>query len=67
MATRAWLKFQPTKCMSCHYICRVFMAAAWGQNLDLITARAVVVVRLCSLARGYSGVRMPCCSVWSGC
>jgi histidine ammonia-lyase len=33
-----------------------FHGCGMGQNLDLITARAVVVVRLCSLARGYSGV-----------
>ncbi|WP_110974465.1 HAL/PAL/TAL family ammonia-lyase [Acinetobacter sp. WCHAc060042] len=33
-----------------------FHGCGMGQNLDLMTARAVVVVRLCSLARGYSGV-----------
>jgi len=33
-----------------------FHGCGLGQNLDLITARAVVVTRLCSLARGYSGV-----------
>ncbi|WP_374664739.1 histidine ammonia-lyase [Acinetobacter sp.] len=33
-----------------------FHGCGMGQNLDLITARAVVAVRLCSLARGYSGV-----------
>ena len=35
-----------------------FHGCGLGQNLDLITARAVVVVRLCSLARGYSGVSL---------
>lgn len=35
-----------------------FHGCGMGQNLDLITARAVVVVRLCSLARGYSGVSL---------
>ena len=33
-----------------------FHGCGMGQNLDLTTARAVVAVRLCSLARGYSGV-----------
>ncbi|OTG93997.1 histidine ammonia-lyase [Acinetobacter sp. ANC 4654] len=33
-----------------------FHGCGLGQNLDLITARAVLVTRLCSLARGYSGV-----------
>ncbi|WP_163122539.1 HAL/PAL/TAL family ammonia-lyase [Acinetobacter portensis] len=33
-----------------------FHGCGLGQNLDLVTARAVVVTRLCSLARGYSGV-----------
>ncbi len=33
-----------------------FHGCGLGQNLDLISARAVVVTRLCSLARGYSGV-----------
>ena len=33
-----------------------FHGCGMGQNLDLITARAVVVTRLCSLARGYSCV-----------
>ncbi|MFV5490577.1 aromatic amino acid ammonia-lyase [Acinetobacter sp. ASP199] len=33
-----------------------FHGCGLGQNLDLITARAVVLTRLCSLARGYSGV-----------
>ena len=33
-----------------------FHGCGLGQNLDLITARAVMVTRLCSLARGYSGV-----------
>ncbi|TCB56351.1 HAL/PAL/TAL family ammonia-lyase [Acinetobacter terrestris] len=33
-----------------------FHGCGLGRNLDLITARAVVVTRLCSLARGYSGV-----------
>lgn len=33
-----------------------FHGCGLGQNLDLMTARAVVVTRLCSLARGYSGV-----------
>ncbi len=32
------------------------MVVVSGENLDVITARAVVVTRLCSLARGYSGV-----------
>lgn len=35
-----------------------FHGCGLGQNLDIITARAVVVVRLCSLARGYSGVSL---------
>ena len=35
-----------------------FHGCGLGQNLDLITARAVLVTRLCSLARGYSGVSM---------
>ncbi|WP_192968551.1 histidine ammonia-lyase [Acinetobacter baumannii] len=33
-----------------------FHGCGLGDNLDVITARAVVVTRLCSLARGYSGV-----------
>ncbi|OTG85227.1 HAL/PAL/TAL family ammonia-lyase [Acinetobacter sp. ANC 4648] len=33
-----------------------FHGCGLGQNFDLITARAVVITRLCSLARGYSGV-----------
>ncbi|MCR6566615.1 HAL/PAL/TAL family ammonia-lyase [Acinetobacter baumannii] len=33
-----------------------FHGCGLGENLDGITARAVVVTRLCSLARGYSGV-----------
>ncbi|XZT23873.1 HAL/PAL/TAL family ammonia-lyase [Acinetobacter baumannii] len=33
-----------------------FHGCGLGENLDIITARAVVVTRLCSLARGYSGV-----------
>lgn len=33
-----------------------FHGCGLGKNLDLITARAVVLTRLCSLARGYSGV-----------
>ena len=33
-----------------------FHGCGLGQNLDLITARAVLITRLCSLARGYSGV-----------
>jgi histidine ammonia-lyase len=33
-----------------------FHGCGLGQNLDLVTARAVMVTRLCSLARGYSGV-----------
>lgn len=33
-----------------------FHGCGLGENLDIVTARAVVVVRLCSLARGYSGV-----------
>lgn len=35
-----------------------FHGCGLGENLDLITARAVLVTRLCSLARGYSGVSM---------
>ncbi|TCM63216.1 histidine ammonia-lyase [Acinetobacter calcoaceticus] len=35
-----------------------FHGCGLGQNLDVITARAVLVTRLCSLARGYSGVSM---------
>lgn len=35
-----------------------FHGCGLGQNLDVITARAVVVTRLCSLARGYSGVSL---------
>lgn len=35
-----------------------FHGCGLGQNLDLITARAVVITRLCSLARGYSGVSL---------
>ncbi len=35
-----------------------FHGCGMGQNLDLISARAVVVTRLCSLARGYSGVSL---------
>jgi histidine ammonia-lyase len=35
-----------------------FHGCGLGENLDLITARAVVVTRLCSLARGYSGVSL---------
>ncbi len=33
-----------------------FHGCGMGQNFDLTQARAVVAVRLCSLARGYSGV-----------
>ena len=33
-----------------------FHGCGLGQNLDITVARAVVVTRLCSLARGYSGV-----------
>ncbi|EPW3204750.1 HAL/PAL/TAL family ammonia-lyase [Acinetobacter baumannii] len=33
-----------------------FHGCGLGENLDVITARAVVVTCLCSLARGYSGV-----------
>ncbi|SSI85991.1 histidine ammonia-lyase [Acinetobacter baumannii] len=33
-----------------------FHGCGLGENLDVITARAVVLTRLCSLARGYSGV-----------
>lgn len=33
-----------------------FHGCGLGEDLDVITARAVVVTRLCSLARGYSGV-----------
>ncbi len=35
-----------------------FHGCGLGENLDLLTARAVVVTRLCSLARGYSGVSL---------
>ncbi|WP_343595950.1 aromatic amino acid ammonia-lyase [Acinetobacter sp.] len=35
-----------------------FHGCGMGENLDLTTARAVVLVRLCSLARGYSGVSL---------
>ncbi|WP_445405481.1 HAL/PAL/TAL family ammonia-lyase [Acinetobacter pittii] len=35
-----------------------FHGCGLGENLDVITARAVVVTRLCSLARGYSGVSL---------
>lgn len=35
-----------------------FHGCGLGGNLDVITARAVVVTRLCSLARGYSGVSL---------
>lgn len=35
-----------------------FHGCGLGQNLDLVTARAVVITRLCSLARGYSGVSL---------
>ncbi|ENW95291.1 phenylalanine ammonia-lyase [Acinetobacter sp. NIPH 298] len=35
-----------------------FHGCGLGENLDMITARAVVVTRLCSLARGYSGVSL---------
>ena len=35
-----------------------FHGCGMGQNLDLISARAVVATRLCSLARGYSGVSL---------
>lgn len=35
-----------------------FHGCGMGENLDLVTARAVVLTRLCSLARGYSGVSM---------
>ncbi|MGE8599722.1 MAG: HAL/PAL/TAL family ammonia-lyase [Acinetobacter calcoaceticus] len=35
-----------------------FHGCGLGENLDVITARAVVVARLCSLARGYSGVSL---------
>lgn len=35
-----------------------FHGCGLGENLDLITARAVVITRLCSLARGYSGVSL---------
>ena len=33
-----------------------FHGCGLGENLDLVSARAVVITRLCSLARGYSGV-----------
>ncbi len=42
--------------MNCLCISRVFTAVVWVKTLDLNYARAVVVTRLCSLARGYSGV-----------
>ncbi|AQZ80588.1 histidine ammonia-lyase [Acinetobacter calcoaceticus] len=35
-----------------------FHGCGLGENLDVITARAVLVTRLCSLARGYSGVSL---------
>ena len=35
-----------------------FHGCGLGKNLELVTARAVVVTRLCSLARGYSGVSL---------
>ncbi|WOE31253.1 MULTISPECIES: aromatic amino acid ammonia-lyase [unclassified Acinetobacter] len=35
-----------------------FHGCGLGENLDLVSARAVVVTRLCSLARGYSGVSL---------
>lgn len=35
-----------------------FHGCGLGENLDVITARAVVATRLCSLARGYSGVSL---------
>ncbi|MEB3767079.1 aromatic amino acid ammonia-lyase [Acinetobacter sp. MD2] len=35
-----------------------FHGCGMGENLDVMTARAVVLVRLCSLARGYSGVSL---------
>ena len=35
-----------------------FHGCGLGENLDVITARAVVVTRLCSLARSYSGVSL---------
>ena len=35
-----------------------FHGCGLGQNLDLVSARAVVLVRLCSLARGFSGVSL---------
>lgn len=35
-----------------------FHGCGMGENLDLVTARAVLLVRLCSLARGYSGVSL---------
>ncbi|HBC3614998.1 TPA: aromatic amino acid lyase [Acinetobacter baumannii] len=43
-----------------------FHGCGLGENLDVITARAVVVTRLCSLARGYSGVSIALleCLVW---
>ncbi|ECE6726660.1 aromatic amino acid lyase, partial [Salmonella enterica subsp. enterica] len=35
-----------------------FHGCGLGKNLELVAARAVVVTRLCSLARGYSGVSL---------
>ncbi|WP_269913709.1 HAL/PAL/TAL family ammonia-lyase [Acinetobacter sp. HY1485] len=35
-----------------------FHGCGLGENLDITTARAVVVTRLCSLARGFSGVSL---------
>lgn len=35
-----------------------FHGCGLGENLDLVSARAVVITRLCSLARGYSGVSL---------
>ena len=35
-----------------------FHGCGLGENLDVVSARAVVVTRLCSLARGFSGVSL---------
>lgn len=35
-----------------------FHGCGMGENFDVVTARAIVLTRLCSLARGYSGVSL---------
>lgn len=35
-----------------------FHGCGLGENLDVVTARAVIITRLCSLARGFSGVSL---------